>query len=257
MSYDGWDLEQRGRSSRVSRSLTKYASDELLEAARSGLEIGGLVHELTMDEKSTSPRDSTGHRLRRGRVMSERAEAVTSGSLTARARLTFKARESFQLSFKKGEILTILQRRGNWWFAANRAGSRGRIPASYVQIRDASADDQPDEAEDESSATAPDLETQLETVMKELDRTKELLLVVQQESIAKSKIVHRLTRELESASKEIALLKDHDRLATRLAKERLEQCLSGDCVISAMATTRAAIRQKSLLAQASVEKKSQ
>eukprot|EP01139_Manchomonas_bermudensis_P001818 Amastigsp_a2913_27.p1 type:complete len:288 gc:universal Amastigsp_a2913_27:873-10(-) len=252
MSYDGWDLEERGRSSR-SRSMTKYASDELLRAARSA--HGAASSAETEDppsafEKTLSPREVTASRpRRRGRYLTERSEPATGVTSYARALNTFRAREPFQLSFKKGDVLLILQRRGNWWFA-EKNGARGRIPAGYVQFLDREetglGDPAPstDENEDETS-TVVDAETQLDAVIRDLDRTKEQLLVAQQESIAKSKIIHRLTRELAEASKEIALLKEHDRQATRLASERLAQCLAGSCVISAMETTRAAVTARS------------
>ncbi len=43
--------------------------------------------------------------------------------------------DSEDLSFKKGEILTVLRKdEDDWWFAQNENGRQGSIPVPYIQI---------------------------------------------------------------------------------------------------------------------------
>lgn len=37
-----------------------------------------------------------------------------------------------ELSFKKGDILHVVERKGNWWQARNSEGATGIIPSNYV-----------------------------------------------------------------------------------------------------------------------------
>lgn len=181
---------------------------------------------------------------------SKHLPVIAEDPVIGRARFSFRAREAYQLSFSKGDLLIILQRGSSWWFA-EKNGLRGRVPATYIQVVEKDGPELADEREDESSAaTANEQEASLAMMQRELDRTKELLLVTQQESIAKSKLIHKLSRDLSQASLEIAGLRERDRQATRLAAERQELCAAGLCVISAVSSTRTAIRARSLRVQA-------
>uniref|UniRef100_A0A8C4XBT9 Nephrocystin 1 n=1 Tax=Erpetoichthys calabaricus TaxID=27687 RepID=A0A8C4XBT9_ERPCA len=47
----------------------------------------------------------------------------------------FKAEQAEDLDFKKGEILTILNKQPDgWWVAENSAGKKGLVPKTYLQI---------------------------------------------------------------------------------------------------------------------------
>ena len=39
-----------------------------------------------------------------------------------------------ELSFKKGDILHVVERKGNWWQARNSEGATGIIPSNYVSL---------------------------------------------------------------------------------------------------------------------------
>ena len=76
----------------------------------------------------------------------------------------------------------------------------------------------------------------------QINLLQQQLLVTQQESIAKSKLIHALTRALaENAAQVKAVTKELEHC--RLQAERHEQhCLSGACQLSSLAATKAAIR---------------
>jgi hypothetical protein len=40
-----------------------------------------------------------------------------------------------ELAFEKGEVLEILDRRGNWWQARKQDQTIGIVPSNYVSIR--------------------------------------------------------------------------------------------------------------------------
>ena len=52
----------------------------------------------------------------------------------AKAIYSFKAKSDLQLSFKKGQILTILSRKKKGWWDAQRGNEIGAIPYNYVKI---------------------------------------------------------------------------------------------------------------------------
>ena len=67
-------------------------------------------------------------------------------------------------------------------------------------------------------------------------------MVTQQESIAKSKLVHSLTRSLAVSGDEVRQLKAENRHAAKVAKAQAENCASGACQVSSLAATKYAIR---------------
>lgn len=45
---------------------------------------------------------------------------------------TASADDPNELSFKKGEVLEVVERKGNWWQARKSDGTVGIIPSNYV-----------------------------------------------------------------------------------------------------------------------------
>jgi hypothetical protein len=54
--------------------------------------------------------------------------------VTARALYTNKANNPGDLSFKKGDVIQILNRNGNWWLGINEDGVEGRFSRNYVEV---------------------------------------------------------------------------------------------------------------------------
>lgn len=47
---------------------------------------------------------------------------------------TFEGKDPEDLPFRKGEILTILQKdEAQWWTARNSKGDKGQVPVTYLQ----------------------------------------------------------------------------------------------------------------------------
>eukprot|EP00112_Aurelia_sp_Birch-Aquarium-sp1_P010274 Seg2200.2 transcript_id=Seg2200.2/GoldUCD/mRNA.D3Y31 product="Crk-like protein" protein_id=Seg2200.2/GoldUCD/D3Y31 len=58
----------------------------------------------------------------------------SSDSLKVRAKFNFVGSDAEDLSFKKGDILTILQKEeDDWWLARHSSGKEGLIPRPYVE----------------------------------------------------------------------------------------------------------------------------
>jgi len=61
--------------------------------------------------------------------------AVARDRWTALALWDFKGTEPGQLSFKKNDIITILEMDGDeWWTARITSGEEGDVPANYVKV---------------------------------------------------------------------------------------------------------------------------
>ncbi|XP_064384629.1 crk-like protein [Halichondria panicea] len=57
------------------------------------------------------------------------------GRLLAKGKFDFKSDDPEDLSFKKGDILTVLRKdEDEWWFAQHENGRQGSIPVPYIQI---------------------------------------------------------------------------------------------------------------------------
>jgi len=46
----------------------------------------------------------------------------------------FDAREANELSFKSGDVVTVLSQDGEWW-TAELHGHTGTVPSNYMQLR--------------------------------------------------------------------------------------------------------------------------
>eukprot|EP01105_Mastigella_eilhardi_P028963 TRINITY_DN994_c0_g1_i2.p1 TRINITY_DN994_c0_g1~~TRINITY_DN994_c0_g1_i2.p1 ORF type:complete len:459 (-),score=128.23 TRINITY_DN994_c0_g1_i2:93-1469(-) len=61
------------------------------------------------------------------------APPAAGGAPKAHALYNFTAQEGNELSFKKGDVITIVSRDGDWW-EGELAGRRGLLPANYVSL---------------------------------------------------------------------------------------------------------------------------
>ncbi|CAI9740577.1 nephrocystin-1-like isoform X3 [Octopus vulgaris] len=70
----------------------------------------------------------------------------------------YEKEETNDLSFKKGEVLKIVQaHRNGWWLAENKDGFRGLVPSTYLQMRSTTdVDDDDEEEEDSTEESAKD-----------------------------------------------------------------------------------------------------
>ena len=56
------------------------------------------------------------------------------GKGLARAKGAFRAMKADQLSFAKGEMLSVVDHSGKWWVVKNAEGGKGRAPSNYLEI---------------------------------------------------------------------------------------------------------------------------
>ena len=47
--------------------------------------------------------------------------------------LSFSQKKLDELSFKKGDLMVVLRKEGNWWNAEHGDGRKGYIPSNYVE----------------------------------------------------------------------------------------------------------------------------
>ncbi|XP_014779915.1 nephrocystin-1 [Octopus bimaculoides] len=68
----------------------------------------------------------------------------------------YEKEETSDLSFKKGEVLKIVQaHRNGWWLAENNDGFQGLVPSTYLQMR-SPTDDEEEEEEDSAEESRKD-----------------------------------------------------------------------------------------------------
>jgi hypothetical protein len=73
-------------------------------------------------------------------VISSPISSLAPAAREAEAIFEYKATESGQISFAKGERLMILSQGLNWWQATNKAGDTGAIPKAFVKLLPKAAD---------------------------------------------------------------------------------------------------------------------
>jgi SHO1 osmosensor len=57
-------------------------------------------------------------------------------AVRARALFSYKANPSdpHEISLEKDEVVTILDRKGNWWRARKEDGTLGIVPSNYMEV---------------------------------------------------------------------------------------------------------------------------
>ena len=62
--------------------------------------------------------------------------AAAPPTVRARALFAYKANPSdpHEVSLEKDEIVTILDRKGNWWKARKEDGTLGIVPSNYMEV---------------------------------------------------------------------------------------------------------------------------
>ena len=93
-------------------------------------------------------------------------------------------------------------------------------------------------SEEEGDNVSPELAA----AYAQINLLQQQLLVTQQESIAKSKLIHALTRALAENAAEVKAVTKELELCRLQAERHEEHCLSGACQLSSLAATKAAIR---------------
>ena len=66
----------------------------------------------------------------------ETASAQAAPVVRARALFSYKANPSdpHEISLEKDEIVTIMDRKGNWWRARKEDGTLGIVPSNYMEV---------------------------------------------------------------------------------------------------------------------------
>ncbi|KAF8233455.1 hypothetical protein L208DRAFT_1395704 [Tricholoma matsutake] len=111
----------------------------------SKLQLASTVHsEVASAVENVTPLSSVVHphesgqeqEMDGGKEAESESEKVPEEELRAVALYTYTgpAEEPNELSFKKGEVLQILDRAGKWWEARKEDGSEGTIPSNYMRI---------------------------------------------------------------------------------------------------------------------------